>query len=268
MTRLLAQCANAARTETAARKQDGDIQQKRRPPTLGGGTTGQIVAVAASAFSAGRGAVRTASAPALARQPLSDGTIPILAKPRSLTASLSKDAKGLNDRDLTLEIKLIQDWLSVYPSSSESNHLRSELALLEDEELMRAEEREARGERRNEPEEGTVAGLLSLVHRGRLEAQHPFSVAHDLSKGRIVGHKHLTKGTMEWQLEPPQSGQYGIITRQIQVKFTPNSLAGSMRTLAWWRSRSRIAAATVVSSKMEPQSAIPRLVVSTMLPCS
>jgi hypothetical protein len=40
------------------------------------------------------------------------------------------------------------------------------------------------------------------------------------------------------------------------------------RTVAWCRRRSRMAAATVVSSKIAPQSAMPRLVVRTIEPCS
>jgi hypothetical protein len=39
-------------------------------------------------------------------------------------------------------------------------------------------------------------------------------------------------------------------------------------TVAWCRRRSRMAAATVVSSKIVPQSAIPRLVVRMIEPCS
>ena len=38
----------------------------------------------------------------------------------------------------------------------------------------------------------------------------------------LPGHKHLTKGTMEWRLEPSEADADGFIKRRVQVKFTPN----------------------------------------------
>jgi outer membrane protein OmpA-like peptidoglycan-associated protein len=192
------------------------IQQEHSgplPPPLSRAISEQAPGGAASAFVAGRGSVRAdgSSAPWLARQPLTGSTFPTVDKPRSLTEGVLKDEKSLSDAALMREIKLIRDWLNVYPSAPESNHLRSELELLEGEELMRAERREAEGQRQNEPKEGSVAKLASIVHRGRLEAKHPFWPTH----------RHLTKGTMEWRLEPPQT--HGNTTsRRIQLKFTPN----------------------------------------------
>jgi outer membrane protein OmpA-like peptidoglycan-associated protein len=191
------------------------IQQERGgalPPPLRSGWLEQAAdaAVSASAFAAGRPSINVAgaSAPGLARQPLVSPTPTV--KPRSLTGSLLKDEKNLDDAALELEIKLIQQWLEVNPSSPENDHLRSELKLLEDEELERMEKREAEG---RGPKEGTAAKLISIVHKGRLEVQRGLSPGYD--------HCFLTKGTMEWRLGPSEPAEGKGKKRRMQIKFTP-----------------------------------------------
>jgi len=188
------------------------IQQERggvSPPPLRGGMLGDAADTAASAFVTGRGQIHVggASVPRLACQ-LQPGRG--LDKPRSLTINLIKDEQNLDDAALMQEIKLIQEWLKVHPSGPESDHLRSELKLLEDEELERMERREVEGQG---PKEGSIAKLTSMVHRGRLEVQHGFSPGYD--------HCFLTKGTMEWRLGPSEPAEGKANKRRMQIKFTP-----------------------------------------------
>jgi outer membrane protein OmpA-like peptidoglycan-associated protein len=207
------------------------VQQERgglSPPLLGGFLE-QAADAAASAFVVGHGSINVggASAPGLARQPKSGLQSQSPDKPRSLTVSLPKDEKNLDDAALMQEIKLIEDWLVVYPSSPESNYLRSELKTFYAEELRRMEQREAKGQG---PKEGSIGKLHSIIHKGRLEA----------ALGLWPDHKFLTKGTMEWRLEPSvtfsQYGREGWTRRRIQVRFMPNPSFGT-KTIAFQQTK-------------------------------
>jgi hypothetical protein len=154
------------------------------------------------------------SAPSLARQPLSGRPAPV-DKPRSLTQSLLKDEKNLDDAALEQEIKLIQQWLDANPSSPENARLRSELRSLEDEELERIEKREAEG---RGPKEGTASKLMSIVHKGRLEVQRGLSPGYE--------HCFLARGMMEWRFEPPEPAEHEAKKQRMQIKFTPKRAFG------------------------------------------
>lgn len=80
-------------------------------------------------------------APGPAPRPFSDNPALSLNQPRSLTGSLSKDEEHLDGEDLENEMTLVQDWLKVNPSTTESDHLRSELDALQ----LEASQREKAG---------------------------------------------------------------------------------------------------------------------------
>jgi hypothetical protein len=119
------------------------IQQERggtSPPPLPCIMLEQVAGAAAAAFVAGRGAIQVAgaSAPGVARQPLTSSHVLTGNRPQSLEGSLLKDEEHLDNEALEQEIKLIEEWLKGQPSSApESDHLRLELEALQLEQFGR-----------------------------------------------------------------------------------------------------------------------------------
>ena len=152
------------------------VQQRRGGPVPASRDSGALEHAAehaASALLSGTGAVHVggASAVGIARQPLPAEQERKLAPPRSLTGSLAKDEKSLDDAALQTEIDLIEAWLIGNPATPERDHLVSELQQLHAEQLARSRRREAQAPKPVQHAFGSVGFATDMVEQARRQAQ-------------------------------------------------------------------------------------------------
>jgi Domain of unknown function (DUF4157) len=167
------------------------VQQRRggtAPPSAQGAALEHAADSAASAVVGGAGpvAVAGASAVGIARQPLPDPQAASLPVPHSLTNSLAKDEKALDDVALRREIDRIEDWLIQQQWAPDPQHLLSELELLHAEKRARKKRRDANAPKRPQPEPGSAAFLADMVHKGAQDADEVAQAhRHYLATGKI-----------------------------------------------------------------------------------